>query len=108
MATHTFEFVQIVFTFPSVSLEFGTHIRAGANDSYSFVETFGNKWVVHFPLTYCPSALFLAGFDQLERRYLGYINGRELYPDMKFIGFDEFVDELIEGNVRRPYPHVQL
>ncbi|PGH27621.1 hypothetical protein AJ80_00634 [Polytolypa hystricis UAMH7299] len=40
--------------------------------------------------------------------YLGYINGRELYPDLNFISFAEFVDELIEGSVQRPYPHIQL
>lgn len=40
--------------------------------------------------------------------YLGYVNGRELYPDFEFITFGEFMDDLIAGKGKRPYPHVQV
>ncbi|KAH8807887.1 hypothetical protein F5884DRAFT_704262 [Xylogone sp. PMI_703] len=38
--------------------------------------------------------------------YLGYINGRELYPDFQFIKFADFVDDLTAGKIERPYPHL--
>ncbi|CAM1510942.1 Fc.00g084550.m01.CDS01 [Cosmosporella sp. VM-42] len=40
--------------------------------------------------------------------YLGYVNGRELYPDFKFIKFAEFVNELIAGKVAKPYANRQF
>ena len=41
-----------------------------------------------------------------KAEYLGYINGRELYPDLKFISFSQFLDELAAGSLERPYPHL--
>lgn len=40
--------------------------------------------------------------------YLGYIDGRKLYPDYQFQKFSGFVDDLAAGKVQRPYPHVSL
>jgi hypothetical protein len=40
--------------------------------------------------------------------YLGYVNGRELYPDFEFISFADFVDELVAGKAKKPYPHLQF
>ncbi|KAF2258536.1 NAD(P)-binding protein [Lojkania enalia] len=40
--------------------------------------------------------------------YLGYINGRDLYPDFKWIRFEEFIDDMIAGKGRKIYPHLQL
>lgn len=40
--------------------------------------------------------------------YLGHINGRELYPDFKWTRFVDFLDDLIAGGVKRPYPHVSF
>lgn len=40
--------------------------------------------------------------------YLGYVNGRELYPDYVFRKFGDFVDELLCGTAKRVYPNVQL
>jgi hypothetical protein len=40
--------------------------------------------------------------------YLGYIDGRALYPDFEFTKFSEFVDELIAGNARKPYPQLSI
>jgi hypothetical protein len=37
--------------------------------------------------------------------YLGYVDGRKLYPDFEWIGWAQFVDELIAGNVKKPYEH---
>ena len=35
--------------------------------------------------------------------YLGYLNARELYTDLKPKTFREFVVDLLDGNVVRPY-----
>jgi len=35
--------------------------------------------------------------------YLGYLDAKELYPDLKPITFEEFVDELNAGKATRPY-----
>ncbi|KAJ7055592.1 hypothetical protein C8F01DRAFT_1030149 [Mycena amicta] len=39
--------------------------------------------------------------------YLGYLDARELYPDFKPIKFREFLGELLEGKIERPYKHLQ-
>ncbi|KAI1497975.1 NAD(P)-binding protein [Biscogniauxia marginata] len=39
--------------------------------------------------------------------YLSYINARELYPDYTFIGFADFVDELVAGQAKKPYLRLQ-
>jgi hypothetical protein len=36
-------------------------------------------------------------------RYLGYLDARELYPDLKPKKFVDFVQDLSEGKVQRPY-----
>ncbi|KAN0112330.1 isoflavone reductase family protein [Hyaloscypha variabilis] len=36
-------------------------------------------------------------------RYLGYLNARELYPDLKPKRFVDFVQDLLDGKVQRPY-----
>ncbi|KAF2730569.1 isoflavone reductase family protein, partial [Polyplosphaeria fusca] len=36
-------------------------------------------------------------------RYLGYLDARELYPEVRPIGFAEFVEEVLGGKGRRPY-----
>ncbi|KAH6685053.1 isoflavone reductase [Plectosphaerella plurivora] len=36
-------------------------------------------------------------------KYLGYLDAKELYPDLEFIKFDDFLAELIEGKVKRVY-----
>ncbi|KAJ4079900.1 hypothetical protein NW760_015135 [Fusarium oxysporum] len=36
-------------------------------------------------------------------RYLGYLDGKELYPDFDFIPFRKYVSELIDGTARRAY-----
>lgn len=41
-------------------------------------------------------------------KYLGYISARELFPDFKYRGFADFVDELIAGKIERPYPHMKI
>ena len=40
-------------------------------------------------------------------RYLGYLDARELYPDLQPKKFWEFVQDLLDGKVRRPYSGVQ-
>ena len=40
--------------------------------------------------------------------YLGYIDGRKLYPNFVFQNFSGFVDDLIAGKVERIYPHLTL
>jgi len=36
-------------------------------------------------------------------KYLGYLDARELYPDLKPIIFKEFLVNLLDGKVPRPY-----
>jgi hypothetical protein len=36
-------------------------------------------------------------------RYLGYLDGKELYPGFDFIPFRKYVSELIDGTARRAY-----
>jgi len=40
--------------------------------------------------------------------YLGYISANELFPDFQYKSFADFVDELIAGGIKRPYPHVKV
>ena len=40
-------------------------------------------------------------------RYLGYLDARQLYPDFKPSSFEEFVGDLLDGKVKRPYSGVQ-
>lgn len=57
---------------------------------------------------YCVSKYVRADNTPENAEYLGYINERELYPDFAWLGFTDFVDELIAGSIRRPWPHLQL
>lgn len=36
-------------------------------------------------------------------KYLGYLDARELYPDLKPKSFRDFVGDLLDGKVQRPY-----
>jgi hypothetical protein len=38
--------------------------------------------------------------------YLGYLNARELYPEFKPKGFEEFARELLDGKLSKPYQHL--
>lgn len=35
--------------------------------------------------------------------YLGYLNAKELYPNLKGISFEDFVKELLDGKGNLPY-----
>lgn len=35
--------------------------------------------------------------------YLGYINGKELYPDLDYITYESFMKEALEGRAKRVY-----
>ncbi|KAK7184037.1 hypothetical protein DPSP01_001321 [Paraphaeosphaeria sporulosa] len=41
-------------------------------------------------------------------KYLGYLDAKELYPDLKPVNFEAFLDELVEGKVTRPYEETVL
>jgi hypothetical protein len=36
-------------------------------------------------------------------KFLGYLDGRELYPDLSLISFREFFAEVLSGKGRKPY-----
>ncbi|KAK9326937.1 hypothetical protein V1520DRAFT_358478 [Lipomyces starkeyi] len=36
-------------------------------------------------------------------KYLGYLLGKELYPDIDFTTFDGYLKELLDGKARKPY-----
>jgi hypothetical protein len=37
-------------------------------------------------------------------KYLGYIDAHDLFPDFKYTTSTEFMDDLLAGKVRKPYP----
>jgi len=41
-------------------------------------------------------------------KYLGYVDANDLYPDFQYIRYDEFVDDLVAGRIKRPYPGVTI
>ncbi|KAF2441045.1 NAD(P)-binding protein [Karstenula rhodostoma CBS 690.94] len=52
---------------------------------------------------------WIRGDGTLENaKYLGYLNARELYPDLKPRRFEKFLEELVEGNATRPYEETLL
>jgi hypothetical protein len=36
-------------------------------------------------------------------KYLGYLDAKELYPDLEYTKFDDFLAQLVEGKVKRVY-----
>ena len=47
---------------------------------------------------------FVRGDNTLANaKYLGYLDGRELYPDFQPIKFADYFKELLEGKIERPY-----
>lgn len=36
-------------------------------------------------------------------KYLGYLDAKELYPDMKFTTFEGYVKEILDGKARKPW-----
>lgn len=67
----------------------------------------GNKYKLAIS-EYCEIKYVRVDNTPENAEYLGYIKGRELYPDFEFIRFADFVDDLIAGEVKRPYPHLQM
>jgi hypothetical protein len=43
--------------------------------------------------------------DNLPQRalYLGYLNGKELYPDLEYVSFSDYVNELVAGTGKGVY-----
>ena len=40
--------------------------------------------------------------------YLGYLDARALYPGFEPTSFEAFVEELLGGEARRPYPELRV
>lgn len=40
--------------------------------------------------------------------YLGYLDAKKLYPELRQNTFEQFVGELLEGKGRRPYPNMTM
>ncbi|KAL1595777.1 hypothetical protein SLS60_009466 [Paraconiothyrium brasiliense] len=60
-------------------------------------------WVVRSGTQY-NRAKWIRGYGTLEyAKYLGYLDARELYPDIQPIRFETYVDELVAGKAKRPY-----
>jgi hypothetical protein len=52
---------------------------------------------------------FIRADNTLENaKYLGYLNTRELYPDLKPISFEEFIREVLKGKAKKPYADGKL
>ncbi|KAH7200653.1 isoflavone reductase [Fusarium oxysporum] len=56
-------------------------------------------WVLQYALS-----LGIRGDNTPEHaRYLGYLIGKDLYPDMEFTTFEDYVKEMLEGTAQKPY-----
>lgn len=40
-------------------------------------------------------------------KYLGYLTTKELYPDAKWISLESYAQEVLDGNAKRVYEHLQ-
>ena len=40
-------------------------------------------------------------------KYLGYITSKELYPDMKFIKFEDYLQEVVDGKAKGVYEELK-
>ncbi|KAH7144397.1 hypothetical protein B0J13DRAFT_555122 [Dactylonectria estremocensis] len=51
-----------------------------------------------------PHSVWLRGDNLPESaEYLGYLNGKELYPDVETIKYEDYVAEVLAGNGKAPY-----
>lgn len=56
-----------------------------------------------------PITKYVRGDNTPENaRYLGYVDANELFPDFEYVRYAEFVDDLMEGKIRRPYPGINV
>jgi hypothetical protein len=68
-------------------------------------------WVLQVKLAqaqYLPTKYLRGDNTPGSAEYLGYVDARTLYPDFRFATFADFVDELMKGEVRKPYASVQI
>ncbi|KAK4999187.1 hypothetical protein LTR66_001721 [Elasticomyces elasticus] len=42
-----------------------------------------------------------------DAKYLGYLTSKDLYPDMKFTAFEEYLQEVLEGKAKGVYEHLK-
>jgi len=40
-------------------------------------------------------------------KYLGYLTSKELYPDLQFRSFEDFLKELLAGKGKAVYEHIR-
>jgi hypothetical protein len=41
-------------------------------------------------------------------KYLGYVDAKRLLPDFKYKSYAEFIDDLMAGEISRPYDGVDI
>ena len=68
---------------------------AAPTDFMKMVGLFGAQYTV---------SKYIRRDNTLENaKYLGYLDARELYPDIKPISFETFLREMLDGKVKKPY-----
>lgn len=65
----------------------------------------GPKELLAVAMAHYYYSLAVRGDDTPEKaKYLGYLDARQLYPDLQPRSWKEYVEELLAGNVKSPYP----
>jgi hypothetical protein len=60
--------------------------------------------MLKFGITEYKYSLGIRGDDTPEHaKYLGYLNARELYPDVDVIPLKTFIEEMLEGKIKAVY-----
>ena len=53
-------------------------------------------------------AMYIRGDNTPEKaEYLGYIDAKKLLPDFKYRSYANFIDDLLAGEIKRPYPAIE-
>lgn len=70
-------------------------LQAGSKD-YTAIST---VWILQYSRSWG-----IRGDNTPENaRYLGYLIGKDLYPDMDFTTFEDYVNEMLQGKAQKPY-----
>jgi hypothetical protein len=72
-------------------------IKAAATGGDPMADMQDTRW------EYIVSKYIRSNNTRENAKYLGYIDGRELYPDFYQTTFSEYLDELLDGERHKPY-----
>ncbi|KAF7551229.1 hypothetical protein G7Z17_g5151 [Cylindrodendrum hubeiense] len=77
-------------------------VEAARKAYYDVDRSFAN--LLGLAVVQYPNSIWLRGDNLPERaKYLGYLSGKELYPDVEHVKFEEYVAEVLAGKGKAPY-----